>query len=72
NDNLMEILKTDPRNVCGIKVFMGASTGNMLVDNTQTLEAIFKQAPTLVAVHCEDEATIRKNSEMMREKFGEK
>ncbi len=72
NDNLEEIIKTNPRTVCGIKVFMGASTGNMLVDNAQTLEAIFKQAPTLVAVHCEDEATIRLNTEMMREKFGEK
>lgn len=57
--------------VCGIKVFMGASTGNMLVDNAETLEGIFKHAPTLVAVHCEDEATIRANTEIMRQKYGE-
>lgn len=61
NDNLEEILKTDPRNVCGIKVFMGSSTGNMLVDNEITLEKIFKNAPMLIATHCEDEATIREN-----------
>lgn len=71
NDNLSEIVKTDPRNVCGIKVFMGASTGNMLVDKAETLEGIFRDAPTLVAVHCEDEATIRINTEAMRKKYGE-
>lgn len=71
NDNLSEIVKTDPRNVCGIKVFMGASTGNMLVDKAETLEGIFRDAPTLVAVHCEDEAIIRINSEAMRKKYGE-
>ncbi len=61
NDNVKEIVKTDPVNVCGIKVFMGASTGNMLVDNKSTLQAIFKEAPCLVATHCEDEATIQNN-----------
>lgn len=71
NDNLAEIVKTDPRTVCGIKVFMGASTGNMLVDKAETLEGIFRDAPVLVAVHCEDEATIRKNTALMREKYGE-
>lgn len=71
NDNLAEIVKTDPGKVCGIKVFMGASTGNMLVDDRKTLEAIFSEAPTLVAVHAEDEPTIRENSEMYRKKFGE-
>lgn len=71
NDNLAEIVKTDPRNVCGIKVFMGASTGNMLVDKAETLEGIFRDAPTLVAVHCEDEDVIRKNTAAMREKYGE-
>lgn len=71
NDNLAEIVKTDPRNVCGIKVFMGASTGNMLVDKAETLEGIFRDAPTLVAVHCEDEDIIRKNTAAMREKYGE-
>lgn len=61
NDNIDEVLKTDPKQVCGIKVFMGSSTGNMLVDNEQTLENIFRNAPMLVATHCEDEATIREN-----------
>lgn len=71
NDNLDEIIKTNPKMVCGIKVFMGASTGNMLVDKAETLEGIFRDAPTLVAVHCEDEATIRANTAAMREKYGE-
>lgn len=70
NDNLDEIIKTNPRNVCGVKVFMGASTGNMLVDNPITLEGIFKNAPCLVAVHCEDEATIRENTEQAIAKYG--
>jgi dihydroorotase len=61
NDNLDEVLKTDIRNVCGVKVFMGSSTGNMLVDNPTTLEKLFAQSPTLIATHCEDEATIQKN-----------
>ena len=59
NENLDEVLKTDGKNVCGIKVFMGSSTGNMLVDNKQTLSQIFKNSPLLIATHCEDEATIR-------------
>lgn len=71
NDNLAEIIKTDPRKVCGVKVFMGASTGNMLVDNSETLEGIFRDAPCLVAVHCEDETIIRSNSSYYREKFGD-
>jgi dihydroorotase len=71
NDNLEEVLKTDPRNVCGIKVFMGSSTGNMLVDNEKVLENIFKQAPMLVATHCEDELTIRNNLALYKEKYGE-
>ncbi|MFH1120756.1 MAG: dihydroorotase [Bacteroidota bacterium] len=71
NDNLAEIVKTDPRTVCGVKVFMGASTGNMLVDNPVTLEGIFKHSPTLVAVHCEDEETIRSNTAIYRERYGE-
>jgi len=70
NDNLEEILKTDPKKVCGIKVFMGSSTGNMLVDNPKTLEGIFSQAPTLVATHCEDETTIRNNTKLYKEKYG--
>jgi dihydroorotase len=71
NDNIDEIVKTDPSKVCGIKVFMGSSTGNMLVDKEESLEKIFKLAPTLVAVHCEDEATIRSNTEKYRTEFGE-
>lgn len=71
NDNLEELLKTNPRNTCGIKVFMGASTGNMLVDNPETLRGIFAHAPCLVAVHCEDEATIRSNTEVYRSQYGE-
>lgn len=71
NDNLNEVLKTDPSKVCGIKVFMGSSTGNMLVDDDETLSEIFRNAPTLVATHCEDEATIRKNTEVARQRYGE-
>lgn len=71
NDNLEEVLKTDPRNVCGIKVFMGSSTGNMLVDNEKTLEGIFSKAPMLVAVHCEDESIIQRNLKQFKEKYDE-
>lgn len=71
NDNIEEVLKTDPSKVCGVKVFMGSSTGNMLVDNEQTLNAIFSQVPMLIATHCEDEATIRKNTTLYKEKYGE-
>jgi dihydroorotase len=71
NDNLDEVLKTDPSKVCGIKVFMGSSTGNMLVDDEKTLSEIFKHAPTLVATHCEDEKTILKNIEIAKGRYGE-
>jgi len=71
NDNIDEIIKTDPLNVCGVKVFMGASTGNMLVDDPDTLNDIFSKSNFLVAVHCEDEDTIRKNLQDAREKYGE-
>ncbi|MCB0477141.1 MAG: dihydroorotase [Crocinitomicaceae bacterium] len=71
NDNLDEVLKTDPKKVCGIKVFMGSSTGNMLVDQRKTLEGIFKEAPTIVATHCEDEATVRANMDKARAQYGE-
>ena len=70
NHNLDEVLKTDPKRVCGIKVFMGSSTGDMLVDEEAVLEGIFKEAPMLVATHCEDEATVRANAEAARAKFG--
>ena len=71
NNNIAEVLKTDPKRVCGIKVFMGSSTGNMLVDERSALEGIFKEAPMLVATHCEDEATIRANMEQFRKQYGE-
>jgi dihydroorotase len=71
NDNIDEVLKTDINNVCGVKVFMGSSTGNMLVDNPQTLENIFSKSPMLVAVHCEDEATIKSNLNHYRQLLGE-
>jgi dihydroorotase len=71
NNNPDEVLKTDPSNVCGIKVFMGSSTGNMLVDDEKVLTEIFKNAPALVATHCEDESTIRKNIQIAKEKYGE-
>jgi dihydroorotase len=71
NDNLDELLKTDPKKVCGIKVFMGSSTGNMLVDNEETLAGIFSKVPTLIATHCEDEETIQTNLNTYREKYGE-
>ena len=71
NDNIEEVLKTNPKDVCGIKLFMGSSTGNMLVDNEQTLRNIFSQTPMLIATHCEDEATIRKNTADFVAKYGE-
>lgn len=69
NDNLEEVLKTSKRNVCGIKIFMGSSTGNMLVDNTKTLETLFSSSELLIATHCEDEATVRARLELFREKY---
>ncbi len=71
NDNIDEVLKTNKENVCGVKVFMGSSTGNMLVDNKTTLNNIFSQVDMLIATHCEDEATIRKNTEIYKEKYGD-
>jgi dihydroorotase len=71
NDNINEIVNADPHMVCGVKVFFGASTGNMLVDKISTLEEIFKRSPIPVAAHCEDETIIRANSEAMRQKYGE-
>ncbi len=71
NDNIEEVLKTNPANVCGVKIFMGSSTGNMLVDNKFTLENIFSQCKMLIALHCEKEEIIRKNTELFRTIFGE-
>src|SRR5882724_10736093 len=71
NDNLDEVLKTNDKNVCGLKIFMGSSTGNLLVDNEKTLEGFFSRFPSLIATHCEHEPTIRKNSEEFKARFGE-
>ncbi|GAB3822821.1 hypothetical protein GCM10028895_28280 [Pontibacter rugosus] len=71
NDNLSEVLLTNPNTVCGIKIFMGSSTGNMLVDNEETLEQIFSKAKLPIAVHCEDEQTIRDNMAVYEAKYGE-
>lgn len=71
NDNLEEVLKTDPKTVCGVKIFMGSSTGNMLVDHTETLEALFSKVPMLIATHCEDEATVSANMERYKAMYGE-
>lgn len=71
NDNLEEVLKTNPKNVAGIKIFLGSSTGNMLVDNEAVLEKIFSCTSMLIAVHCEDEMTIKNNLEKYKEEYGE-
>ncbi|MBG14815.1 MAG: dihydroorotase [Crocinitomicaceae bacterium] len=71
NNNLDEVLKTDPSTVCGVKIFMGSSTGNMLVDNKSTLEDIFKNCKLLIATHCEDEQTIINNTALFKQKYGE-
>jgi len=71
NDNLQEVLKTDKKNVCGIKIFMGSSTGNMLVNEVSTLEKVFSQADMLIATHCEDEETVKANVERYKKEFGD-
>ena len=71
NDNLEEVLKTDPKTVGAIKIFMGSSTGNMLVDDKSVLENIFEKSKMLIAVHCEDEATIQKNTAHYKSIYGE-
>ena len=71
NDNLTEVLRTDPKTVCGLKAFLGSSTGNMLVDEPRALRSIFEQAHMLLAVHAEDEATIRANTARAVERWGE-
>jgi dihydroorotase len=71
NDNLEELLKTDSQKVAGIKLFLGSSTGNMLVDNEEVLEKIFSSTKMLISVHCEDEATIRKNTNKFKAEFGD-
>ena len=71
NNNLSEVLKTNPKHVGAIKIFMGSSTGDMLVDNKKVLEEIFEKSDCLIAVHCEDEETIQKNLDEAKNKFGE-
>lgn len=71
NGNLEEVLKTDPKRVCGVKVFMGSSTGNMLLDDDGVLSAIFRDSPCLVAAHCEDEEIIRRNMQLYRQMIEE-
>lgn len=71
NDNIEEVLKTNPGNVCGVKIFMGSSTGTMLVDDQHILEQLFSRSSMLIACHCEDEQTIRSNMEAYRTQYGE-
>ncbi len=71
NDNISELLKADKKNVCGIKLFMGASTGNMLVDSERALRRIFAEVDMLIATHCEKEETIRENTAFFKQKWGE-
>ena len=71
NDNLEEVLKTDPETVCGVKVFMGSSTGHMLVDEHRVLESIFSRSEMLIATHSEDEQRIRHRHQLFVERFGD-
>lgn len=71
NDNLEEVMKTDITQVCGLKIFMGSSTGNLLVDNPEVLAAFFSRFPALIATHCEDEPTIRKNTADFKARYGD-
>ncbi len=72
NDNYEEVMRTEQSKVCGVKIFMGSSTGNMLVDNPGTLERIFANTPMLIATHCEDETTIKHNMAKYLEEYGDK
>ena len=71
NNNMDEVLRTDPKTVCGLKAFLGSSTGDMLVDNPETLDRLFKEAHMLLAVHAEDEPTIRRNMAEAKARFGD-
>lgn len=71
NSNIEEVLRTDPKTVCGLKAFLGSSTGDMLVDNEKTLDRLFKEAHLLLAIHAEDEPTIRKNLAEAKARYGE-
>ncbi len=70
NDNYDEVMRTDPKMVCGLKIFMGSSTGNMLVDNEKVLDKVFSYAPMLIATHCEDEGTVQSNLAEFKDKYG--
>ena len=72
NTNLEEVLKTNPENVCGVKIFMGSSTGNMLVDDEQVLSDLFKSCTALIATHCEDEQTVKHNLALYKAKYDTK
>lgn len=71
NDNIDELVKTDPKKICGIKMFMGSSTGNMLVNDNEAIENVFKHAPLLVATHCEEDSVIEANFKHYKKVFGE-
>lgn len=71
NDNYEEVMRTDPSQVCGIKIFMGSSTGNMLVDAPEVLERLFANAPCIIATHCEDEPTVKERMAYFKEKYGD-
>jgi len=71
NDNLEEVLKTDTSKICGVKVFMGSSTGNMLVDKESVLESLFSRVGALIATHCEDEQTVKYNLALFQAKYGD-
>lgn len=71
NDNLAEVLKIDPEWVCGVKIFMGSSTGNMLVDSPDALEGLFREVKSIITVHCEDDPMVKKTAAEYRERFGE-
>lgn len=71
NDNLEEIKRVDKRNVCGVKIFMGSSTGQLVVDNEKSLEGIFRESPVLIATHCETDPLIKRNESTMRARYGE-
>lgn len=71
NDNYDEVLKTNPKNVCGLKIYLGSSTGNMLVDNPASIEKLFGIKNLLIAVHCEEESIIKENTKLIKEKYGD-
>ncbi|MDX2190628.1 MAG: dihydroorotase [Bacteroidota bacterium] len=71
NSNLEDVLKIDSKNVCGLKIFLGSSTGDMLVDNKDTLEKVFAQCPTLIAIHSEQDEIVKANLEKWKQKYGD-